>query len=346
MEETQLVDQKPKDTFEVTKLIDSQIKNIEMEQRKAVDTTASNPEVDNSKTCTKISQLGSFDVLCGRDKTSCSNSGNREFRVLINANLPRYLGCTSKFQRSMTIKSIADDIRGSIRFFTRVKGSRDAIVLLDEHQIHEKVAHALRDCAKHHRKRLARRQWRTLATTPPSASDELSCSSHHSVPDELPSLSHHRLRDRHTRTNNTVSVAHARLRELRERDALINSAIEASDEFSCSSHHHRNEHTKNNSNVSIPRAHHDRLRELREREAAINAEIEAIQQSQDSASSAEPSESSTDTPVNFEVSEGDDHDIDFEPLSADFDTNCSANLQRLLSISQKGHDEFFCGIKS
>jgi len=114
-----------------------------------------------------ISELGPFDVLCGRDKKCSSNAGNRRFRALINANLHRYLSCDSKFERSKTIgaiaKEIQDDPRGSIRFFKRIKGSNAnddnaKIELLDEKQSREKVAHALRDYASQRRNNQAKQQ--------------------------------------------------------------------------------------------------------------------------------------------------------------------------------------------
>jgi hypothetical protein len=120
-----------------------------------------------------ISELGPYDVLCGRDKKCSSNAGNRRFRALINANLHRYLSCDSKFERSKTIgaiaKEIQDDPCGSIRFFKRIKGSsanddNAKIELLDEKQSREKVAHALRDYASQRRNNQAKQQ----AMAPPA----------------------------------------------------------------------------------------------------------------------------------------------------------------------------------
>ena len=117
------------------------------------------------KTYSTVDQLGPFDVLCGRDKKCTNNVGNRRFRAMITENLPRYLNCESKFERSKAIGAIAKELQenpqGSIRFFKRVKGAdctddKAKIELLDEKQTREKVAHALRDYAAQHRNNQAK----------------------------------------------------------------------------------------------------------------------------------------------------------------------------------------------
>jgi len=121
---------------------------------------------DNKEEKVTISKLGPYDVLCGRDKRCNNNAGNHQFRVLINAYLPRYMSCKSKFDRSKMIalisENILDNAYQSIRFFKRVEGSdaqhgnndEDDTLLeqLDRKKSHEKIAHALRDYAVQHRK--------------------------------------------------------------------------------------------------------------------------------------------------------------------------------------------------
>jgi len=107
-----------------------------------------------------ISDLGPSDVLNGRDKTSSSNTGNHKFRNMINASLPRYMSCKTKCESSKVIGLITKDLNENLRFFKRVKGSggsnvEDPIELLNEKEIRDKIAHALRDYAKSHGKRLA-----------------------------------------------------------------------------------------------------------------------------------------------------------------------------------------------
>ena len=122
---------------------------------------------ENKEDQITISKLGPYDVLCGRDKKCNNNAGNHQFRVLVNASLPRYMACTTKFERSKTISAISDELLNnphcSIRFFRRVKGSdaqdgkkedddNTLLEQLDRKKSHEKIAHALRDYAVQHRK--------------------------------------------------------------------------------------------------------------------------------------------------------------------------------------------------
>ena len=134
-------------------------------------TTADSNSSETASNIT-ISQLGPFDVLCGRDKKCSSNEGNHRFRALINQNVFRYLNCESKFERSKAIGAIVKELQenpeGSVRFFKRVKGSKidddDApLEQLDEKQSREKVAHALRDYASQQRNNQAKQE----ATSPP-----------------------------------------------------------------------------------------------------------------------------------------------------------------------------------
>ena len=111
-----------------------------------------------------ISMLGPYDVLCGRDKQSFNNVGNCRFRVLVTLNLPKYLKCGSKFERSNMIGAFTKELLQSIRFFKRTKeGDSDDIddvalaEPLDEKQSRSKVAHALRDYASKYRARKARK---------------------------------------------------------------------------------------------------------------------------------------------------------------------------------------------
>lgn len=102
-----------------------------------------------------LSDLGPFDVLCGRDKQSYNNVGNRRFRVMINVNLPHYLKCKTRTDRSKMILALTYDLQEiscHFRFFKRVKGvdkENDCfrLVELDHKQSREKIAHALRDAA-------------------------------------------------------------------------------------------------------------------------------------------------------------------------------------------------------
>ena len=97
--------------------------------------------------------LGPFDVLCGRDKQSYNNVGNRRFRIMINMNLHKYMKCETRTERSNMILGLTYELQefcGQLRFLKRVKGD-NALVQLDYKQSREKIAHALRDAASQHR---------------------------------------------------------------------------------------------------------------------------------------------------------------------------------------------------
>jgi len=102
------------------------------------------------------STVGPFDVLCGRDKESYNNIGNRRFRIMININLPKYMKCKTRPDRSKMILRLTNELRepcGKFRFLKRTKMTDDngtdcsTLVVFDRHQSREKIAHALRDAA-------------------------------------------------------------------------------------------------------------------------------------------------------------------------------------------------------
>jgi len=114
---------------------------------------------------THIFELQPFDVLCGRNKLSYNNIGNRRFRILINLNLPHYLKCQSRNERSGMILSLTRDLcccsdesqidvklpspNSCVRFFKRQKGGSE-LIELDFKGCREKIGHALRDAASQH----------------------------------------------------------------------------------------------------------------------------------------------------------------------------------------------------
>merc|ERR1719464_1160239 len=69
------------------------------------------------------SLLGPNDVLCGRDKHSFNNVGNRTFRTAINANLPQYIACKMRTERSEVIHALHGELVGgtaNLKFYKRV----------------------------------------------------------------------------------------------------------------------------------------------------------------------------------------------------------------------------------
>ena len=100
-------------------------------------------------------ELQPFDVLCGRDKKCYNNIGNRRFRILINSNLPRYLDCLNRPERSAMIFALTKELCcckttcSPIRFFKKQKHS-EGLIELDFKGCREKIGHALRDAASQH----------------------------------------------------------------------------------------------------------------------------------------------------------------------------------------------------
>lgn len=56
---------------------------------------------------------GQFDVICARGKRALNHPGNRRFRAMIDENLQKYSGATTKFEKSLIVSSIVDAVRNS-----------------------------------------------------------------------------------------------------------------------------------------------------------------------------------------------------------------------------------------
>ena len=118
---------------------------------KTLDTTTTSSTEDKI-----ISDLRPFDVLCGRDKQSYHNIGNRRFRIMINMNLQKYMSCKTRTERSRMIQDLTDELQqfcGQFRFLKRITETNksDIFVELNRKQSREKIAHALRDAAAQYR---------------------------------------------------------------------------------------------------------------------------------------------------------------------------------------------------
>lgn len=94
----------------------------------------------------KADEIKSYDILCGRDKATFNNVGNRRFRVLISLNIPRYEKATTKAQKASVIKYICDIFRNEVgvRFLKKHKNG-EGYYELNGSEARKKVGHALRD---------------------------------------------------------------------------------------------------------------------------------------------------------------------------------------------------------
>ena len=52
-----------------------------------------------------------YDIICGRGKVCYDHIGNRRFRVTIDINLQKYMNAASRFEKSLVVNSIVDQIK-------------------------------------------------------------------------------------------------------------------------------------------------------------------------------------------------------------------------------------------
>jgi hypothetical protein len=103
------------------------------------------------------SEVGQYDVICGRSKMAFHNVGNRRFRTTISLALERFMKAPERKDKSVVIRSVTDLLMGNGgRFLQQVpknkSGSssrRSGLVFyeLNKKQSRLKVGHALRDMA-------------------------------------------------------------------------------------------------------------------------------------------------------------------------------------------------------
>jgi hypothetical protein len=143
------------------------------------------------------SQMGQYDIICGRSKMAFNNIGNRRFRITISLSLQRYIQALGRNDKSVVIQSVTDLILSSGgRFLQQAKQSGRSDVCyyeLSKKESHIKVGHALRDMALHVSKSEVSASC-SLSTSIPEAAEALtdtsgsigeSCKSAKTVPSDL-----------------------------------------------------------------------------------------------------------------------------------------------------------------
>jgi hypothetical protein len=91
----------------------------------------------------QTSEIGGYDILCGRHKAAFNNIGNRRFRITVALALDRYLSASTRREKSNVIKSITSLVhRNGGRFLQLEHGKW---IELNAERAHKKVAHAMRD---------------------------------------------------------------------------------------------------------------------------------------------------------------------------------------------------------
>ena len=88
-----------------------------------------------------------YDILCGRNRNSFNNIGNRRFRITINMNVEKYNALRSRHERSKFIASLAHTMRYEVgfRFLKKKSGKTSETIDLSDDEVRAKIGHALRD---------------------------------------------------------------------------------------------------------------------------------------------------------------------------------------------------------
>ncbi|CAJ1937962.1 unnamed protein product [Cylindrotheca closterium] len=88
-----------------------------------------------------------YDILCGRNRNSFNNIGNRRFRITINMNVEKYNALRSRHERSKFIASLAHTMRYEVgfRFLKKKSGKNSETIDLSDDEVRAKIGHALRD---------------------------------------------------------------------------------------------------------------------------------------------------------------------------------------------------------
>lgn len=104
------------------------------------------------------SDIGPYDIICGRDSESFNRIGNRRFRITLSIYLPRYTGATTRASRSEVISAIIKMLKfeAGARFLKRTKGG--GYVELDHREMRQKVTHGLRDMHFHQQSMLKKQE--------------------------------------------------------------------------------------------------------------------------------------------------------------------------------------------
>ena len=93
--------------------------------------------------------LGRYDVICAKGRVAKGHSGNQFYRQLIQQVLPSYSDACSKFEKSMIVSEIIDEIRSRSRSNSCgvgfVKNISGMYYEVSDHYAREKVGQSLRD---------------------------------------------------------------------------------------------------------------------------------------------------------------------------------------------------------
>jgi hypothetical protein len=108
-----------------------------------------NPSItESTESSSDVTEIGLYDILCGRDSNAFNNVGNRRFRITVSLALERYMKAPTRKDKSIVVKSVVALVHENGGRFMRESGRKDGIttfIELNKKRSHEKAAHALRD---------------------------------------------------------------------------------------------------------------------------------------------------------------------------------------------------------
>jgi hypothetical protein len=91
-------------------------------------------------------EIGPYDIICGRNRASYNNVGNRRFRVTIRMFLERYKRLQGREERRKFITYLTKLFRNEVGFrFLKMNGDDDGYSDIGEIKTREKIGHALLD---------------------------------------------------------------------------------------------------------------------------------------------------------------------------------------------------------
>lgn len=131
------------------------IDSSEEKSEKSDDINLKKPPVETSDTdddekklsLIRADDIKPYDILCGRDKATFNNVGNRRFRVLISLNIPRYNRARTKAEKASVIKDVCNIFQNEVgvRFLKKHQSQKEYYFQLSATEARKKVGHALRD---------------------------------------------------------------------------------------------------------------------------------------------------------------------------------------------------------
>ena len=103
-----------------------------------------------------------YDIICGRGKACYDHIGNRRFRVTADINLHKYMNAASRFEKSLVVNSIVDQIKETSSSTCGGFVKKDPLTgrwyALGDEPSREKIGHTLRVAAAVASKSVCKRQ--------------------------------------------------------------------------------------------------------------------------------------------------------------------------------------------